>query len=69
MEPVTKKEVIPDEAPSSRKAGQPSRGERRDHHQKTPRFQGSCEELKGWVFDSTDSRGADKFDTVKEEIA
>eukprot|EP00957_Ditylum_brightwellii_P104187 7935489-Ditylum_brightwellii.AAC.1 len=68
MESETKKEVILEAVQSSRKAGQLSRGEGRGHYQKTPRFQGICEELKGWVFDCTDSQGAEKFNAVREEI-
>eukprot|EP00957_Ditylum_brightwellii_P026864 2031023-Ditylum_brightwellii.AAC.1 len=54
-----KKEPTPNKmASSSKKLQHAERGLER----------GSFEELKGWVFDSTDSRGADKFSTVQEEI-
>eukprot|EP00957_Ditylum_brightwellii_P069656 5289900-Ditylum_brightwellii.AAC.1 len=43
-------------------------GQGRGQNSRTPHFQGSCEELKGWVFDSTDSCGTDKFDVVRDEI-
>eukprot|EP00957_Ditylum_brightwellii_P102106 7782903-Ditylum_brightwellii.AAC.1 len=36
---------------------------------RTPRFQGSCKDLKGWVFNSMDSQGADKFDVVQDKIS
>eukprot|EP00957_Ditylum_brightwellii_P178317 13580957-Ditylum_brightwellii.AAC.1 len=64
-----KKEPTPDKmASSSRKLQHAERGLERGQAQQTLCFQGSCEELKGWVFDSTDSGGADKFNTVQEEI-
>eukprot|EP00957_Ditylum_brightwellii_P108384 8268389-Ditylum_brightwellii.AAC.1 len=65
-----KTEPEPEEVTSSTRKGPSSeRGGSRGPGQKTPRFQGSCEELRGWVFDSTDSQGADKFDTARDAIA
>eukprot|EP00957_Ditylum_brightwellii_P190838 14529007-Ditylum_brightwellii.AAC.1 len=69
MAPEGKGEATPDVIQSLWKAGQPSRGEGRGQVQKMSHFQGSCEELKGWVFYSTDSQGTDNFNTVREEIA
>eukprot|EP00957_Ditylum_brightwellii_P036368 2753829-Ditylum_brightwellii.AAC.1 len=69
MESKIKKEPIPDKAPSSVRAGQGERGTGREQTPRAPKFQGSCKELKGWVFDSTDSQGADKFDMVQDKIA
>eukprot|EP00957_Ditylum_brightwellii_P025038 1894676-Ditylum_brightwellii.AAC.1 len=65
-----KTEPEPEEVTSlTRKGSSLERGCRRGPGQKIPQFQGSCEELRGWVFDSTDSQGADKFDTVRGNIA
>eukprot|EP00957_Ditylum_brightwellii_P069758 5297301-Ditylum_brightwellii.AAC.1 len=60
-----KKEPVPDKTTSSGKAGRTERGPGKGQNQRILHFQGSCEELKGWVFDSTDSQGADRFDAVK----
>eukprot|EP00957_Ditylum_brightwellii_P082769 6292804-Ditylum_brightwellii.AAC.1 len=60
----TKKEPIPDKTSSSGRAGQPERVAGRGQTLRVPRFQGSCEELKGWVFDIMVSQGADKFDAA-----
>eukprot|EP00957_Ditylum_brightwellii_P099039 7543926-Ditylum_brightwellii.AAC.1 len=51
--------------PSLRKVGQASRGEGKGQIQKTPHFQGSCEGLEVWIFNSTDSQGVDKFDAAR----
>mmetsp|Transcript_20898 Transcript_20898/g.30720 ORF Transcript_20898/g.30720 Transcript_20898/m.30720 type:complete len:218 (-) Transcript_20898:420-1073(-) len=62
-------ELKPNETLSpSRKTGHEERATGRGQAQRVPHFEGRPEELKGWCFDSTDSRGADKFDAVGEEI-
>eukprot|EP00957_Ditylum_brightwellii_P090944 6925468-Ditylum_brightwellii.AAC.1 len=60
---LAKNPAKPDVVPSSNdkvKRGGPVR---------SGRFQGSCDELKGHVFNNTDPRAADRFEIVKDEIA
>eukprot|EP00957_Ditylum_brightwellii_P198603 15136727-Ditylum_brightwellii.AAC.1 len=57
MAPDMKKEPVLDKTTSWGKTGRTNRGPRKGQNQRVRCFQGSCEELKGWVFDSTDSLG------------
>eukprot|EP00957_Ditylum_brightwellii_P151885 11566308-Ditylum_brightwellii.AAC.1 len=60
-----KKGPVPDKTTLLGKTGRTERGPRKGQNQRILCFQGNCEELKGWFFDSTDSQGADRFNAVR----
>eukprot|EP00957_Ditylum_brightwellii_P095764 7296585-Ditylum_brightwellii.AAC.1 len=62
MASENKKELILDKATSSGRMGYVEKGQRKGQAPRTLIFKGSCKELKGWVFNSTESQGTDKFD-------
>eukprot|EP00957_Ditylum_brightwellii_P171071 13023477-Ditylum_brightwellii.AAC.1 len=64
-----KKDPVPDKTTLSSKTGRTERGLGKVQNQRVLHFQGNCEELKGWVFNSTDSQGADRFDAVCNKIS
>eukprot|EP00957_Ditylum_brightwellii_P098715 7519412-Ditylum_brightwellii.AAC.1 len=57
----------PDVVPSATQGGTPT--QRRRLQIRRVQFEGSCDELKGQVFDAADMRQGERFTTVLEEIA